>query len=203
MKASAGNPRVVALQEDRVPFPVKPETETVPAVFLGHVAARPRKFLDPGQRTVSVPRSGRIEVVCMPLTHRGRVVLVSGLAVGIAGAWVAMMIAAQRSLFLEPTDAAVAEAKSASSWGVAAAVAMMVLVFVTAALVGRAVLLLLGLPAALCAGWWLLAPDSAAGAVFLYGLGGSVVVFVVLAAKFASWAGGAGTSAGRSPKVGR
>ncbi|MEP6649354.1 MAG: hypothetical protein ABJA74_05505 [Lapillicoccus sp.] len=167
------------------------------------VVSSPPRCLDNWRASYDAADERGNEVMCVPLPRLGRVVLLSLLAIGIAVAWTVMMDAAQQSLYVEPTDVAVGRAQSARSWGLAAAVALLILAITTSAAAGRAIILVLGLPAALCAAWWWLAPDSAHSAVLLYGVGGSLVALLVLAASVARSTSRDRRSAKGSPEVGR
>ena len=110
------------------------------------------------------------------------------LLLGAALSWAEMMRASFRTLYVEPTDEAVARAAAARPAGVLAAVLLVAFVLSAAAVVRRPWVMVLALPGALAGGWLLLVPD-AHGAAFLYGLGASLVGVIIAAVKVSAGGG--------------
>ncbi len=112
--------------------------------------------------------------------HRGRRTVFAVLLTGAAFGWAVMMRAAFLTLYIEPTDAAVAQAVAVRPTGAIAAVGFVAVTAVAAMIAGRWWIVVLALPGVLAGGWLLFAPSSH-GAAFLYGVAGSAIAIVVVA----------------------
>ncbi len=108
-----------------------------------------------------------------------RGLLVALLVLAVA-AWAVLMRFAFATLYVEPTDAAIARAAAARPGGIVGAISLLALAAALAAVSRRRVLGVVGLPGLVAGGWLLLAPSSH-GAAFVYGLVGSVIALVVMA----------------------